>query len=72
MALLVEAVLTKPLVEGGVAGLGQQRTQRDTVGALSRVDDVKVKLAPGVLEGGEPVVIGHRNPFLAAETATLP
>ena len=58
-------------VEGGVAGLGQQRTQRDTVGALGRVDDVQVKLTTGVFEGGVLVVIGHGNPFFAAAVRTL-
>ena len=43
-------------VEGGVAGLGQQRTQRDTVGALSRVDDVQVKLTPGYLRVASPLL----------------
>ena len=39
-------------VEGGVAGLGQQRTQRDAVGSLGGADDVQVKLATGVFEAG--------------------
>ena len=62
------------LVEGGVAGLGQQRTQRDAVGALGGLDDVQVELATGVVEGGVLVarirVIGHGNPFVAAVDAS--
>ena len=62
-------------VEGGVAGLGEQRTQRDSVGALGRVDDVQVELATGVFEGGvlftTGCVIGHGNPFFAAVNADV-
>ena len=61
------------VVEGGVAGLGQQRPQRDAVGPLGGVDDVQVKLATGVFEGGVLFatgwVIGHGNPFVAAVNA---
>jgi hypothetical protein len=60
------------LVEGGVAGLGQQRTQGDAVGTLSRMDDLQVKLAAGVIQGRELGVIGHRNPFVAGESALCP
>ena len=35
-------------VEGGVAALGQQRTQRDSVGPLGGADDVQIKLATRV------------------------
>ncbi len=63
------------IVEGGVAGLGQQRTQRDAVGSLGGADDVQVKLATGVFEGGVLFttgwVIGHGNPFVAAVNAEV-
>ena len=60
------------LVVGGVAGLGQQRPQGDAVGSLSRMDDLQVKLAAGVTQGCELGVIGHRNPFVAGESALCP
>ena len=54
----------EPLVEGGVAGFGQQRTQRDAIGSLGRMDDLKVQLSTGIPEGGGVVGCGHINPFL--------
>ena len=56
------------VVEGGVAGLGQQRTQSDTVGPLRGVDDLQVKLATGILEGGVLVFFCHGDPFVAERT----
>ena len=51
------------LVEGGVTGLGQQRTQRDAVGSLRGVDDLQVDLPAGITEGGGVVGCGHVKPF---------
>ena len=63
------------IVEGGVAGLGQQRTQRDAVGPLGGADDVQVKLATWVFEAGVLFttgwIIGHGNPFVAAVNAEV-
>jgi hypothetical protein len=57
-------------VEGRVSGLGEQRTQRDAIGALRGRNDVEVKLATGVGQGGLLVpilrVICHGDPFVAA------
>src|SRR4029077_15088245 len=39
-------------VIGGVAALGQQRSQPDAVGPFGGADDVQVKLAAWVFEGG--------------------
>ena len=61
----------KTLVEGGVTGLGQQRPQRDTVGALGGPDNLQVQLSTGmtrfpsgITERGVVVDCGHINPFL--------
>ena len=56
------------LVESGVAGLGQQRTKRDSVGPLRGADDVQLKLATWILEGGVLVFFCHGNPFVAERT----
>ena len=56
----------EPAVERGVAGLGQQRPQRDAVGSLRRLHDLQVDLAPRIPERGDLVgtgVFGHVNPF---------
>src|SRR4029077_19021264 len=63
------------IVIGRVAGLRQKRTQRDSVSPLGGANDVQVKLATGVFEGGVLFttgwVIGHGNPFVAAVNAEV-
>ena len=54
----------EPLVVCGVAGLGQQRTQRDPVRTLGGVDDLQVQFPTGISERGGVVGCGHINPFL--------
>ncbi len=59
-------------VESRVAGLRQERTQSETVGPLRGLDDLQVKLATGILEGGVLVFFCHGNPFVDERTDLCP
>ena len=50
-------------VEGRVPGLGQQRTEGNTVVSFGGADDLKIDLAPRVPEISGVVGVGHENPF---------
>ena len=58
--------IDETLVVRGVAGLGQQRTEGDAVGAFGGVDHVQFKLATGIVESGVLVFFGHGDPFYVA------